>query len=50
MQRAGMSCDFVGHPVVTEPIATDEEAAAFRDEFRDWGCATSADLAWIAQQ
>ena len=33
MQRADMSCDFVGHPVVTEPIATDEEAAAFRDEF-----------------
>ena len=33
MQRAGMSCDFVGHPVVTDPIATDEEAAAFRGDF-----------------
>ena len=33
MQRAGMSCDFVGHPVVTDPIATDEEAAVFRDDF-----------------
>ena len=33
MQRAGMSCDFVGHPVVTDPIATDEEVAAFRDDF-----------------
>ena len=33
MQRAGMSCDFVGHPVVTDPIATDEEAVAFRDDF-----------------
>ena len=33
MQRAGMSCDFVGHPVVTDPIATDEESAAFRDDF-----------------
>jgi lipid-A-disaccharide synthase len=33
MQRAGMSCDFVGHPVVTDPIATDEEAAAFRADF-----------------
>ncbi|NDI05267.1 MAG: lipid-A-disaccharide synthase [Rhodobacteraceae bacterium] len=33
MQRAGMSCDFVGHPVVTDQIATDEEADAFRDEF-----------------
>ena len=33
MQRAGMSCDFVGHPVVTDPIATNEEVAAFRDEF-----------------
>ncbi len=33
MQRAGMSCDFVGHPVVTDPIATNEEVAAFRDDF-----------------
>lgn len=31
MQAAGMSCDFVGHPVVTEPQATPEEAAAFRE-------------------
>ncbi|MCR9148711.1 MAG: lipid-A-disaccharide synthase [Rhodobacteraceae bacterium] len=31
MEAAGMSCDFVGHPVVTEPQATPEEAAAFRD-------------------
>ena len=33
MQRAGMSCDFVGHPVVTDPIATNEKAAEFRDDF-----------------
>ena len=33
MQSAGMSCDFVGHPVVTDSMATDEEAAAFRDDF-----------------
>jgi lipid-A-disaccharide synthase len=33
MQRAGMPCDFVGHPVVTDPIATHEEAVAFRDDF-----------------
>jgi len=33
MQRAGMSCDFVGHPVVTDPIATNEEVATFRDDF-----------------
>jgi len=33
MKRAGMSCDFVGHPVVADPIATDAEAVAFRD---DW--------------
>ena len=33
MQCAGMSCDFVGHPVVTDPIATDGEAVAFRDDF-----------------
>ena len=30
MQAAGMDCDFVGHPVVAEAIATDEEAANFR--------------------
>jgi lipid-A-disaccharide synthase len=30
MEAAGMTCDFVGHPVVTEPVATDEEAGAFR--------------------
>ncbi len=28
MQAAGMDCDFVGHPVVAEPIATPQEAAA----------------------
>ena len=31
MQSAGMSCDFVGHPVVAEPRATQAEAAAFRE-------------------
>ena len=30
MQAAGMSCDFVGHPVVAEPHATTEEVQAFR--------------------
>ena len=30
MEAAGMSCDFVGHPVVSEPRATDAEAMAFR--------------------
>ena len=30
MQAAGMSCDFVGHPVVSDPVASLEEAAAFR--------------------
>lgn len=30
MQAAGMDCDFVGHPVVSEPVATPEQAAAFR--------------------
>ncbi|WP_322892423.1 MULTISPECIES: lipid-A-disaccharide synthase [unclassified Yoonia] len=29
MQAAGMRCDFVGHPVVTDHIASAEEAAAF---------------------
>ncbi|MDO6589566.1 lipid-A-disaccharide synthase [Loktanella sp. D2R18] len=28
MQAAGMDCDFVGHPVVTDPIATQEQADA----------------------
>ncbi|WP_417807637.1 lipid-A-disaccharide synthase [Thioclava sp.] len=31
MQAAGMSCDFVGHPVVAEPRANKAEAAAFRE-------------------
>ena len=30
MQTAGMRCDFVGHPVVSEPVATQAEADAFR--------------------
>ncbi|MDE0589641.1 lipid-A-disaccharide synthase [Halocynthiibacter sp. C4] len=30
MQAAGMSCDFVGHPIVAEPQASFEEAEAFR--------------------
>lgn len=30
MQAAGMTCDFVGHPVVAEPLATQAEADAFR--------------------
>ena len=30
MEAAGMSCDFVGHPVVAEPRATPAEADAFR--------------------
>ena len=30
MQAAGMRCDFVGHPVVTDPQASQPEAAEFR--------------------
>ncbi|MCL4065304.1 lipid-A-disaccharide synthase [Pseudomonas sp. GX19020] len=30
MEAAGMSCDFVGHPVVSEPVAGPAEAEAFR--------------------
>ncbi|MGO4854731.1 lipid-A-disaccharide synthase [Phaeovulum sp. W22_SRMD_FR3] len=33
MQAAGMSCDFVGHPVVAEPQASAAEAAAFRETY-----------------
>lgn len=32
MTAAGMSCDFVGHPVVSEPLASPEEQAALRAE------------------
>lgn len=31
MTAAGMSCDFVGHPVVAEPRASAAEVAAFRE-------------------
>lgn len=34
MEEAGMTCDFVGHPVVAEHVATDTEVAEFR---RDYG-------------
>jgi len=30
MQAAGMTCDFVGHPVAAQLVATDVEVAAFR--------------------
>ena len=30
MQAAGMECDFVGHPIATQPIATVEEVHEFR--------------------
>ncbi len=33
MQAAGMTCDFVGHPVAVQPQATPAEAAAIRAEF-----------------
>lgn len=33
MEAAGMRCDFVGHPVVTDPVATPEEVAAFRTSY-----------------
>lgn len=31
MTTEGMTCDFVGHPVTTLPVATDAEVAALRD-------------------
>lgn len=33
MEAAGMTCDFVGHPVVSEPQASESDAAAFRLKF-----------------
>ncbi|PIE12374.1 MAG: lipid-A-disaccharide synthase [Rhodobacterales bacterium] len=32
MEAEGMRCDFVGHPVVNEPVASEAEARAFRCE------------------
>ncbi len=32
MEAAGMECDFVGHPVVSEPVASAAEVAAFRGQ------------------
>lgn len=33
MEAAGMSCDFVGHPVVTEAQASEDEIAAFQAKY-----------------
>jgi lipid-A-disaccharide synthase len=33
MESAGMTCDFVGHPVAAQPQATPSEVAALRREF-----------------
>ena len=33
MNSAGMSCDFVGHPVVEEPVASLTAAKAFRERY-----------------
>nr|WP_321253034.1 lipid-A-disaccharide synthase [uncultured Ruegeria sp.] len=33
MTKAGMECDFVGHPVVNEPIATDTDISDFRNAY-----------------
>ena len=33
MEAAGMSCDFVGHPVVAAPLPTADDVANFREEF-----------------
>ncbi|MEE9455048.1 MAG: lipid-A-disaccharide synthase [Paracoccaceae bacterium] len=32
MQEAGISCDFIGHPIATENVASKAEIAAFRRE------------------
>ena len=33
MQAAGMSCDFVGHPVIDDPIAPQQDINDFRSQF-----------------
>ena len=35
MQAVGIACDFVGHPVVMEPVATAEEAVAWKGDSGD---------------
>lgn len=32
LEAEGLRCDFVGHPVVTQPVATEAEVAQFRTE------------------
>jgi len=32
MRAAGMTCDFVGHPIAARPVATDAEIAAIRSD------------------
>ncbi|TDX32657.1 lipid-A-disaccharide synthase [Rhodovulum visakhapatnamense] len=44
MEAAGMRCDFVGHPVVAQPRASDQEARAFRDRH---GIAADAPLCLV---
>jgi len=36
-EREGIACDFVGHPVVAEPQASEEEAQRFRASLRNDG-------------
>lgn len=33
MREAGMSCDFVGHPIAQYPVASEADAAIFREDF-----------------
>ncbi|KUJ81794.1 lipid-A-disaccharide synthase [Ruegeria profundi] len=33
MERAGMECDFVGHPVASEPVASEANIQEFRDAY-----------------
>ncbi|MES0827254.1 lipid-A-disaccharide synthase [Ruegeria sp. SCP11] len=33
MERAGMECDFVGHPVASEPVASDKDIQEFRSAY-----------------
>ncbi|RMA42397.1 lipid-A-disaccharide synthase [Rhodophyticola porphyridii] len=44
MEAAGMTCDFVGHPVATEPLASEAEARTFR---ADRGIASDAPLVLV---
>ena len=50
LEAVGLRCDFVGHPVVSEPVASDAEVAMFRGRAGNWRCACPACASGIAAE